>query len=133
MNELDTEDVQKPAEKEKIEEDTIEKREKDQPSHKAVNKGLVLLGSSDVGSTVVGTPQSGMSSETSSIAPGDEATLFNSEENTQKKKAPRKLIEDEQRAKGRIAWPVWKAYFGVSQVQTDQLQLTKGSGRRNLV
>ena len=27
------------------------------------------------------------------------------------KKVPRKLVEDEKRATGRIAWPVWKKYF----------------------
>ena len=113
MNELDTEDVQKPAEKEKVEEDTIEEREKDQSPHKAVNKGLAYLDNGKV-TSASGTPRSGMSSETSSIAPDDEVTLFNTEDDPQKK-APRKLIEDEQRAKGRIAWPVWKAYFGVSR------------------
>ncbi|OCF33530.1 ATP-binding cassette transporter [Kwoniella heveanensis BCC8398] len=46
-------------------------------------------------------------SETSSIAP-DESTLANSEE---VKRTPRKLIEDEKRARGRIAWAVWKTYF----------------------
>ncbi|WVF68276.1 hypothetical protein IAT40_003041 [Kwoniella sp. CBS 6097] len=45
-------------------------------------------------------------SETSSIAP-DETTLANSEI----KKTPRKLIEDEKRERGRIAWVVWKTYF----------------------
>jgi hypothetical protein len=110
MDELDAEDVQKAAEKEKVEEDTIEEREKDQSPQKAINKGLVSVSGAKA-TSASGTPRSGMSSETSSIAPDDEITLINTE--TQRK-VPRKLIEDEQRAKGRIAWPVWKAYFGVS-------------------
>lgn len=44
-------------------------------------------------------------SETSSLA--DESTLIDNA----KVKTPRKLIEDEKRAKGRIAWSVWATYF----------------------
>ena len=52
-------------------------------------------------------------SETSSIAPDDEDTLAASTPEV-KHKAPRKLIEDEKRARGRIAWSVWTTYFQVS-------------------
>ena len=45
-------------------------------------------------------------SEATSIA---ESTLNDDEPN--KQKTPRKLVEDEKRATGRIAWPVWKTYF----------------------
>ena len=45
-------------------------------------------------------------SETSSIT---DSTL-NDVEPT-KQKTPRKLVEDEKRATGRIAWPVWKTYL----------------------
>lgn len=54
-------------------------------------------------------------SETSSLAPEDETTVANSETSeTKERKAPRKLVEDEKRARGRIAWPVWRTYFTVS-------------------
>jgi hypothetical protein len=46
------------------------------------------------------------SSETTSIA---ESTL--NEDEPIKHKAPRKLVEDEKRATGRIAWDVWRTYF----------------------
>lgn len=59
------------------------------------------------------TPGSEPESETSSIAPEDEATLTNSTAEL-KSKPPRKLVEDEKRAKGRIAWSVWATYFKVS-------------------
>ncbi|ODO00841.1 ATP-binding cassette transporter [Cryptococcus wingfieldii CBS 7118] len=49
-------------------------------------------------------------SETSSLAPEDEVTLVGSAQET-KSKPPRKLIEDEKRARGRIAADVWKTYF----------------------
>lgn len=50
------------------------------------------------------------SSETSSIAPEDEITVTSSTPDL-KQKAPRKLVEDEKRATGRVAWSVWKLYF----------------------
>lgn len=61
-------------------------------------------------------------SETSSIAPEDELTLAGSSESdsdAKKAKAPRKLIEDEKRATGRIAWAVWRTYFTVSPIQNE--------------
>lgn len=53
-----------------------------------------------------------LSSETSSIAPDDEATLISSTPDL-KNKPPRKLIEDERRATGRISAEVWKTYLTV--------------------
>lgn len=44
-------------------------------------------------------------SETSSIAPDDEIT------ESVVKKGPRKLVEDERRAKGRISRDIWATYF----------------------
>jgi hypothetical protein len=61
-------------------------------------------------------------SETSSIAPEDELTLAgssDSDSDAKKAKAPRKLIEDEKRATGRIAWAVWRTYFTVSSTQNE--------------
>lgn len=71
---------------------------------KASNKSLV---------NISGAGASEPNSETSFIAPEDEMTLANSSEADEeaKKRQPRKLIEDEKRASGRIAWPVWRAYF----------------------
>ena len=102
MKELDSEDHQKPTEGEQAEEKTIEERA-GQAGIKAVNKSLISLSNAADGSDP--------SSETSSLAPADDSsTLVNSDAEI-KKKTPRKLIEDEQRARGRIAWPIWKAYF----------------------
>jgi hypothetical protein len=125
MKELDNEDQQKPTEGEQKEETTIEQREAEtSPSRKPVNKSLITLAGEESQGSGTSTP--GTSSETSSIAPEDEVTLRDSEELDAKKqkdkkegKTPRKLIEDEQRAKGRIAWPVWKTYFGVSTALSD--------------
>jgi hypothetical protein len=81
-----------------IEEKTIDK------AMKPINKSLVNL---DKAAEV--------DSETSSLAPDDdEGTLINSTPEL-KVKAPRKLIEDERRATGRISLAVWKTYFGVSR------------------
>lgn len=109
MNELEKDDAPKVPEQESTK--AGEESEQIQFAQKALNKGLVSL-SADASTT----PRSGMSSETSSIAPEDETTLSNSGDDAKNKKAPRKLIEDEQRARGRIAWSVWKAYFGVSKL-----------------
>ncbi|WVQ95827.1 hypothetical protein IAU59_002926 [Kwoniella sp. CBS 9459] len=78
-------------EEERPKEETVDKLK---PTHKSV------------ASLSAEASESEPNSETSSIAP-DETTLANSEV----KKAPRKLIEDEKRARGRIAWAVWKTYF----------------------
>ncbi len=50
------------------------------------------------------------SSETSSLYQSESETVVPAPEPEVKKKA-RKLIEDEKRATGRIAWPVWKVYL----------------------
>jgi hypothetical protein len=52
-------------------------------------------------------------SETSSLAPDDDETLANSTTEL-KVKVPRKLMEDERRATGRISTAVWMTYFRVS-------------------
>jgi hypothetical protein len=114
MDELEQEDVKaKPTQVESKEEETIEEGEKDKEENtaKPINKSLVNLSHATTESE-----SSAASSETSSLAPEDELTLNNSEEELKKSKEhkPRKLIEDEQRAKGRIAWPVWRLYFTVS-------------------
>ncbi len=70
--------------------------------NKAVNKHLAVGEKSEPGS------------ETSSITETDDTivpSLEASQEPEVKKKAPRKLIEDEKRATGRIAWSVWKTYL----------------------
>ncbi|WOO81435.1 ATP-dependent bile acid permease [Vanrija pseudolonga] len=101
MAELDAEDPEsKPTEGEKLEEKTIEET----IGAKLVHKSVVSLSGAAVGSEP--------GSETSSIAPTDENnTLVGSTPEVAKPKAPRKLIEDEKRVRGRIAWPVWKLYF----------------------
>lgn len=81
----------------------VEEKKLEDSMFKAAPKNLASLAAED----------SGPSSETSSIAPDDEATLFNSEADI-KRKSPRKLIEDEKRSTGRIAWPIWKTYMTVS-------------------
>ncbi|WVQ79183.1 hypothetical protein IAT38_001279 [Cryptococcus sp. DSM 104549] len=98
MEKLDEEDVKaKPTGGEQKEEMTVEETTL-KPTHKSV---INLSGAV--------TPDPG--SETSSLAPDDEdATLTNSTVEL-KTKQPRKLIEDEKRAQGRIALQVWKTYF----------------------
>nr|XP_019043546.1 ATP-binding cassette transporter [Kwoniella bestiolae CBS 10118]OCF22476.1 ATP-binding cassette transporter [Kwoniella bestiolae CBS 10118] len=99
MAKLDEEDIKaKPTEGETKEEKLVEDN-----APQAGHKNVVSL------SGVVG---SDPGSETSSLAPEDETTLVNSTVDV-KPKTPRKLIEDEKRARGRIAWSVWKTYFGV--------------------
>lgn len=111
MNELEQDDAKaKPTEAEQLEEETIEEQDKEGTNNKPINKSLVNLAQS------AQEIDSGTSSETSSLAPEDEPTLNNSSAELKKTKTPRKLIEDEQRAKGRIAWPVWKLYFSVSYI-----------------
>ena len=101
MAELDAEDLaEKPAEVKQKEDKTIE-----DSVAKPRNKSLA-----DLSGVVANDPES----ETSSIAPEDEITLTGSGENGKKTKVPRKLMEDEKRAHGRIAWPVWRTYFSVS-------------------
>ncbi len=101
MAELDAEDLgAKPTESEKKKETIVE-----ETAMKPANKSLVNL---------TGAVNPEPESETSSIAPEDEDTLANSDADLKKSRAPRKLIEDEKRAKGRIAWPVWRTYFTVS-------------------
>ncbi|KAL7425146.1 hypothetical protein Q5752_000834 [Cryptotrichosporon argae] len=108
MNELDQEDAQaRRTEGEAKEERTIEESTKTKPAHKSVTHLVHAAAASSA---------SEPNSETSSLAPTDEdATLAASEasqaDSVAKQKAPRKLIEDEKRARGRIAWPVWKTYF----------------------
>ncbi|WWD20306.1 hypothetical protein CI109_104782 [Kwoniella shandongensis] len=94
---LDEEDQKaKPTEAEQKEEKTVEENTI-KPTHKSV-VSLSGVGASEPGS------------ETSSLAPEDEMTLINSTSDL-KSKPPRKLIEDEKRARGRIAAVVWKTYF----------------------
>lgn len=110
MNELEKDDPKaKPTEAEQKEEETIEEIDKNDSPQKPVNKSLLNLAHATQESE-----SSAASSETSSLAPEDEMTLTNSDGELKKTKTPRKLIEDEQRAKGRIAWPVWRLYFSVS-------------------
>ncbi|WWD04597.1 hypothetical protein V865_002668 [Kwoniella europaea PYCC6329] len=98
MAKLDEEDLKaKPTEGEAKEEKLVDETAL-KPAHKSVLSLSGVTGS-DPGS------------ETSSLAPEDETTLANSTVDV-KPKVPRKLIEDEKRARGRIAWSVWKTYFG---------------------
>ena len=60
-------------------------------------------------------------SETSSLAPDDEDTLVSSDNEMKKQRKPRKLMEDEKRAKGRIARVVWLTYFKVSVLDRSKL------------
>ena len=101
MAELDAEDATNKATE--PEEKTVEETE-----IKPANRSLSNL-------NVTSTP--GSVSETSSIAPEDGDTLNSSDSDMKKVRTPRKLIEDEKRAKGRIAWPVWRAYFTVSHLR----------------
>lgn len=75
---------------------------------KPANKSIV-----DLQDSAAGEDGSNPSSETSSLAPEDEATLTSSMPDV-KSKPPRKLIEDERRATGRISWDVWRTYLSVS-------------------
>jgi ABC-type multidrug transport system fused ATPase/permease subunit len=105
MKELEAEDPEaQPTAGEVAEEKTVEENIADlkKPTHKQLES---ISGELSV-------PGSEPGSETSSIAPTDEATtLAASTDNLIKQKAPRKLIEDEKRVRGRIAWSVWKTYF----------------------
>ena len=98
-----------------VEEKTIDK------AMKPVNKSLVNLDKAIE-----------PDSETSSLAPDDDETLANSTTEL-KVKAPRKLIEDERRATGRISTAVWMTYFRVSFADYMRVKLIVGSGREILV
>jgi len=80
-----------------VEEKTIDK------AMKPVNKSLINLDKAIE-----------PDSETSSLAPDDDETLANSTPELKVKKVPRKLMEDERRATGRISTAVWMTYFRVS-------------------
>ncbi|CAK9783969.1 P-loop containing nucleoside triphosphate hydrolase protein [Cutaneotrichosporon oleaginosum] len=105
MKELEAEDPEaQPTTGEIAEEKTVEENISDlkKPTHKQLES---ISGELSV-------PGSEPGSETSSIAPTDEATtLAASTDGLLKQKVPRKLIEDEKRVRGRIAWSVWKTYF----------------------
>jgi len=98
-----------------VEEKTIDK------AMKPVNKSLINLDKAIE-----------PDSETSSLAPDDDETLANSTTEL-KVKAPRKLIEDERRATGRISTAVWMTYFRVSLADYIRIKLIVGSGREILV
>ena len=101
MSELDAEEDRRgPINSGEEQEVTVEESEA-----KATHKSVASLG---------GLITSEPTSETSSIAPEDEQALTSSDPDMKKARTPRKLIEDEQRARGRIAWPIWRAYFTVS-------------------
>lgn len=94
-DELDEEDAQaRPTDSEQKEEKTVEEN-----SIQLTNKSVLNLSGACAESAAP-------DSETSSLAPEDDKTIVNS-----KQKTPRKLIEDEKRARGRITWTVWKTYF----------------------
>jgi ABC-type multidrug transport system fused ATPase/permease subunit len=103
MNELDAEDAEaKLTTGETLEEKTVEQNiaeakgeSKEIKEIKAMHKSVVSLSSA-----------AEPDSETSSLAPLDSGTVT-----PIKTKAPRKLIEDEKRVRGRIAWSVWVTYF----------------------
>lgn len=69
---------------------------------KATNRHLMLAGEA-----------SEPPSETASLA--ESSTVINEEDKETltpiERKTPRKLVEEERRATGRIGWPVWKSYF----------------------
>lgn len=99
MTELEEENKADPTSP--IAEKTVEEALKEKTLPKRLQSVVSLSGASP-----------DLDSETSSIAPEDEDTLNNSDSDIkQKVKAPRKLIEDEKRATGRIAWSVWSTYF----------------------
>lgn len=87
MNELDADENKGPASP--IVEKTVEE------ATKAIHKSVVSLN---------GTVE--LDSETSSIAPEEVVKEA-------KPRPPRKLMEDEKRAKGRIARDIWVTYFKV--------------------
>ncbi|KAE8542519.1 hypothetical protein D1P53_001298 [Cryptococcus gattii VGV] len=97
-DELDEEDAQaRPTDSEQKEEKTIEEN-----SVKPANKNVLNLSSACAESAAP-------DSETSSLAPEDDKVVNLTLGD--KQKTPRKLIEDEKRARGRITWAVWKTYF----------------------
>ncbi|KIR78450.1 ATP-binding cassette transporter [Cryptococcus gattii EJB2] len=99
-DELDEEDAQaRPTDSEQKEEKTIEEN-----SVKPANKSVLNLSSACAESTAP-------DSETSSLAPEDDEVVNGTLGD--KQKTPRKLIEDEKRARGRITWAVWKTYFNI--------------------
>ncbi|KAK4686614.1 hypothetical protein P7C73_g3512, partial [Tremellales sp. Uapishka_1] len=100
MGELDAEEKTKEEKEDEREEKAIEELAKSKPGHKSIV-------------SIANTDASGSNSETSSLASGDEEETATESVDDVKAKAPRKLIEDEKRARGRIAWAVWKTYFGV--------------------
>ena len=89
-----------------------EKTHADSMKPKLANKSLIELQEGEADDGLI-------SSETSSIAPDDEATLSSSTPDL-KNKPPRKLIEDERRATGRISSDVWKTYITVCKAQRRQ-------------
>ncbi|KIR29354.1 ATP-binding cassette transporter [Cryptococcus deuterogattii LA55] len=97
-DELDEEDAQaRPTDSEQKEEKTIEEN-----AVKPANKSVLNISSACAEGAAP-------DSETSSLAPEDDKVV-----NLTlgvKQKTPRKLIEDEKRARGRITWTVWKTYF----------------------
>ncbi|OXG63652.1 ATP-binding cassette transporter [Cryptococcus neoformans CHC193] len=99
IDELDEEDAQaRPTDSEQKEEKTVEEN-----STKIANKSVLSLSGACAESEAP-------DSETSSLAPEDDKTIVSSTLGV-KQKTPRKLIEDEKRARGRITWIVWKTYF----------------------
>lgn len=112
MKELDAEDPEShPTAGETAEEKTVEENIADMKHKKPTHKNLQSI-SGELATESAMSSEPG--SETSSIAPTDEEdqTLAASTQSLVKQKAPRKLIEDEKRVRGRIAWPVWKLFFG---------------------
>ena len=79
---------------------TVEKTVEETMGQKPVNKAHA---------SVMGQIASEPDSESSTLA-GDEIEV------EVKSKPPRKLMEDEKRAKGRIAWEIWTTYFKVSSL-----------------
>jgi hypothetical protein len=98
-----------------VEEKTIDK------AMKPVNKSLINLDKAIE-----------PDSETSSLAPDDDETLANSTAEL-KVKVPRKLMEDERRATGRISTAVWMTYFRVSSAEIYEIKLMVGLGWEILV
>ncbi|BEI79510.1 hypothetical protein CcaverHIS002_0100390 [Cutaneotrichosporon cavernicola] len=105
MKELEAEDPEsQPTAGEVAEEKTVEENISDakKPTHKLLE---IISGELSVTGSETG-------SETSTIAPTDEGTTLDaSSDRLITQKAPRKLIEDEKRVRGRIAWSVWEKYF----------------------
>lgn len=106
MAELD-ENVKQDPEDSPIEEKTMAQVAMKAPAPK--NKSLINLSQAQEASET--------GSETSSIAPdGDDEGTLTSSTPELKSKPPRKLIEDERRATGRISLAVWRTYFSVRTV-----------------